>query len=73
MAVVSRIVPNLRAKAAETGISKKNHTCPPLPERDRSTATGIASSMQTSLKKSRTNCYPMVFDSHRYGFLIYLE
>ena len=42
LAIVSvmRWQPILRAVAAATGVAKKNQTCAPLPERERSTATG---------------------------------
>ena len=41
MTEVTRAVPNFRANETDTCPSKKNHIWPPLPDRDRSTATGI--------------------------------
>ena len=49
MEKVKRAAPNFLANAAGNRFSKKNHKCPPLPDCDRSTATGISNSAQTSL------------------------
>src|SRR5215475_5173034 len=40
MVSVRICAPNLRAKVAGTASLKKNQMCPPLPDRDRSTAAG---------------------------------
>ena len=48
MEKVKMAVPNFLANAAGIGFSKKNHRCAPLPDCDRSTATGISNSVQTS-------------------------
>ena len=41
-------LPILRAMVADTGAVKKNHACAPLPERDRSTATGTPARLHVS-------------------------
>ncbi len=50
MASVTREQPIFRARAAGTGVAKKNHTWAPSPERDRSTATDRPASRQVATK-----------------------
>ena len=56
MVSVMRKQPSLRAATADTGEAKKNHACAPLPERDRSMATGTSCRLQVSAKAAMSSC-----------------
>ncbi len=56
MVSVIRKQPSLRAATAGTGEPKKNQACAPLPERDRSMATGKPCRRQVSAKAVTSSC-----------------
>ncbi|MCL2688816.1 MAG: hypothetical protein FWE57_03070 [Chitinispirillia bacterium] len=48
--------PNLRAREAEAGSLKNNQICAPLPERERSTITGILFRSHTDRIAETSSC-----------------
>ena len=56
IALVRSIEPKRRASAAGTGSLKKNHTCAPSPERERSIAGASWSSSHTSRIALTSDC-----------------
>jgi len=57
MASVRRRAPSRRASAPGTGSAKKIQTCPPLPERERSTAAGTCLDRQASRNVLTSCCH----------------
>ena len=55
--------PILRAVAAATGVAKKNQTCAPLPERERSTATASPSRRHVCLNARTSSIHELLSKS----------
>ena len=60
----SSAAPSDRASAAATGPSKKTHTWPPLPERERSSAAGTPLAWQASRYASASSTHVPLSKSH---------